>query len=144
MATGQTTCTRLPDMDEWPLSAFLAFGPLPMSAQTSRLWARVVLAEWRMSVLTACVEQIVTELVSNAIKASRQLEGMPPVQLWLMSDRRRVLIVVQDASQEPPVPQHPDADDVGGRGLMLVAAISAKWDCYFLPDGKIIWAMCEA
>jgi hypothetical protein len=37
----------------------------------------------------------------------------------------------------------PDPQDEGGRGLFLVAALSARWDWYPTsePAGKVVW--CE-
>ena len=41
---------------------------------------------------------VVTELITNAIAASRAPEGGPfPVRLWLLSDRSEILIIVHDA-----------------------------------------------
>ena len=89
--------------------------------------------------LAGDVETIVAELLSNALTASRRA----PVQLWLVSDGRRVVISVADASPDPPVPMNPDGATESGRGLMLVEAVSARWGWYALPQGKIVWALCE-
>jgi hypothetical protein len=36
-------------------------------------------------------------------------------------------------------------DDESGRGLLLVEAISTKWDWYFPAEtsGKVVWAVLE-
>jgi len=92
------------------------------------------------------VELVLSELVTNAVQASRSFGQIAPVRLWLLSDKEKVLILVWDASPHPPVPTDSDAADIreGGRGLMLVDAISDKWSWYFVREtgGKVVWALC--
>jgi len=98
-----------------------------------------------MAEISDTAELIVSELMTNAVAASRALEGGPfPVRFWLLSDRKQVLILVWDASPEPPVRMEPAADVEGGRGLMLVDALSTQWDWYPVADkieGKAVWAL---
>jgi anti-sigma regulatory factor (Ser/Thr protein kinase) len=99
-----------------------------------------------MTNLADTVELIVSELVTNAVAASRALDGGPfPVRLWTLSDRKQVLIVVWDASPFPPTRLDPAADAEAGRGLMLVEALSAEWNWYSAPwdriEGKAVWAL---
>jgi hypothetical protein len=70
------------------------------------------------------------------------MDAVTPVRLWLLADKRRVLILVWDASQRAPEPARPVGDAEGGRGLLLVEAISEKWDWYFPKEmgGKVVWA----
>jgi anti-sigma regulatory factor (Ser/Thr protein kinase) len=84
------------------------------------------------------------ELVSNAVTASQALEPVCPVRLWLLADATRVLILVWDASPKPPVRIDPDGEAESGRGLLLVEAISDRWDWYPAPPqtgGKVVWAL---
>jgi hypothetical protein len=56
------------------------------------------------------------------------------------------LMVVWDASQLPSVRKAISEDEEGGRRLLLVEIMSARWDWYFrLPpeDGKVVWAALE-
>jgi len=87
-------------------------------------------------------ELLVTELVTNAVKASRAMTQAFPVRLWLASDSAQVLILVSDASPEPPVRIDTSDEAENGRGLMLVEAISEQWGWYFREDndGKVVWA----
>jgi hypothetical protein len=84
-------------------------------------------------------------LVTNAVAASRSLDWVFPVRLWLFSDRTRVLIAVWDAN--PRLPAHIDANELAesGRGLQLVAALATQWDAYATPQpgGKIVRAICD-
>jgi hypothetical protein len=40
----------------------------------------------------------------------------------------------------------PDPEEEGGRGLFLVAALSARWDWYLTedPEGKVVWCELQA
>ncbi len=95
--------------------------------------------EWDLTGLSESALLVTSELVTNAIIACQSA----PVRLWLVSDGRRVVISVADASPDPPVPMNPDGATEGGRGLMMVQAVSARWGWYALPQGKIVWALCE-
>ena len=128
---------------DWPLRTHLALWPLPTAVPCARLHARLILREWHVAELTDSAELITSELVTNASTACRSVEAVCPIGLWLTSDGRRVVILVSDASQDPPVPMNPDTATEGGRGLMLVEAVSAQWDWYSLPQGKVVWALCE-
>ena len=79
---------------------------------------------------------LVSELVTNAVTATAGQEDQAGVRLRLSSDNARVLIEVWDADPQPPAPKDlsedgtPDPQEEGGRGLFLVAALSARWDWY--------------
>lgn len=99
-----------------------------------------------MDELTAVTELLVSELITNAVLATRALDAPLPfsVLLWLHANRRRVLITVWDADPQPPVLQENiDRDAENGRGLMLVDTLSGHWGWYEPPvmGGKCVW--CE-
>jgi hypothetical protein len=74
----------------------------------------------------------------------RWLAGVPPVRLWLCSDRRVVHIQVWDGNPRMPVRRGDDLEAAGGRGLLLVEALCAKWGAV-IPQGssgKVVWAVC--
>ncbi len=130
--------------DEWPLRDSIEFGALPGAVPCGRLHARLVLAEWGLTGLSEQAELVVSELVTNAVAASRSLEWAFSVRLWLLSDRTRLLIAVWDAN--PHLPVRVDADELAesGRGLQLVDTITTQWDAYATPQvgGKIVRAIC--
>jgi anti-sigma regulatory factor (Ser/Thr protein kinase) len=131
----------------WPLQDFLEFGALVSAVPCARLHARHVLWEWGLARLGESAELLVTELISNAVKASRVVVGQASaVRLWLVSDRARILILVWDASPQPPVRADASGEAENGRGLMLVEAISEQWGWYCSDDssGKFVWAILEA
>ena len=128
---------------EWPLQDFLELGPLPTAVGCARSHATQLLWEWGVPELRPTVELLVSELMTNAIKASQLLDHRPPVRFWLLSDKQRVLILVWDANPQPPRRIDADDDAETGRGLLLVEAISRKWDWYPDPQtgGKVVWAV---
>ena len=70
---------------------------------------------------------------------------MPPVRLWLESDRERVLVEFLDGNDQMPERQEPELDAEHGRGLLIVESLSAKFGVY-RPErggGKVVWALCE-
>jgi hypothetical protein len=130
--------------DQWPLRSFLELGALPGAVPCARLHTRQVLWEWRLTGLSDSTELLVSELVTNAIHISRADARAVPVRLWLLADRARVMILVQDAGMVPPVRVSASQNDDNGRGLLLVENLSAQWGWYFpaLPgSGKVVWAL---
>jgi anti-sigma regulatory factor (Ser/Thr protein kinase) len=127
----------------WPHQDAMEFGALPGAVPCARLHARHVLWEWGLARQAGDAELLVSELVTNAIAASRSAGYPFPVRLWLLADRTRVLILVWDASPQPPVPVDVAEDDESGRGLLLVQAISQRWNWYYpqQADGKVVWAL---
>jgi PAS domain S-box-containing protein len=84
------------------------------------------------------VELLVTELVTNGLR-----HGGPGVDLWLraLPGGGVRLEVVDGHAGRVPVVRSPDADAEGGRGLVLVQALAARWGSERLAAGKRVW--CE-
>ena len=138
--------------EPWPLHSYLELGLLKTSVRCAREHTRLVLAEWGLPDLADSAEQVVSEVVTNAITASCQLmgsrfggrwsPGAPPVRLWLLSDSRAVFVAVWDGSDRMPQPKDLDLECEHGRGLWLVEALSEDWGA-FRPahaSGKVTWA----
>lgn len=130
---------------EWPMRDFLELGALPGAAPSARLHARQIMWEWALTPLTEAVEQVVAELVTNSVAAARAMPLVQPVCLWLLSDARDVLVLVWDASPQPPALAELDEHAESGRGLYLVQAFSERWGSYTTPQtgGKVVWALCS-
>jgi Histidine kinase-like ATPase domain len=127
----------------WALRDFIELGALDGSIPSARYHARHILWEWQLAGLGDDVELVVAELVTNAVAASRAMDFPFPVRMWLLSDTASVLVVVWDASPRPPVLMDPAEDAEVGRGLLLVEAVSARWDWQTLADGggKVVRAL---
>jgi hypothetical protein len=141
-------------MQQWPLLSHIELRALPASAGSARLVTKSVLHGWRLGGLAETAELLVSEIVTNAVRAStpsghRQREfgqaARPPLlRLWLTSDGRSVLIQVWDSDHHHPVRKDPAPDAEDGRGLVLIETLSAQWGWYALDEqgGKIVWAVC--
>lgn len=154
--TAQATA-RLDAPDTRPTRArlrqsYLQFRAMASAVRCARGHVRLVLREWGLEDLTDAAEQVVSELVTNAIKASCELvasrfgghwsPGAPPVRLWLLSDSHTLLVEVWDGSDQMPRPKDLDPEGEHGRGLWLVEALSEDWGV-FRPthaSGKVTWA----
>ena len=143
----------VPDFSYWPLQSHLVLGALPGAVPCARLHARQLLWEWGLSELADPGELIVSELVTNGVRASggltgsryagRWTPGRPPVRLWLHRRQQSIAIQVWDASNQLPAPQPADPGAESGRGLLLVESFSDAWGSYRPPEpgGKVVWAV---
>jgi anti-sigma regulatory factor (Ser/Thr protein kinase) len=137
------------------LRTYLEVAGLPSAVHSARLHAKNTLLQWRMGALADTVELLVSEIVTNAIRASaglvprqrgnRRTARRLPVRFWLTSDRRQVMISVWDGDHHMPIPRNPSLEDESGRGLLLVHSLSTQWGCYTGngQGGKIVWALCS-
>jgi hypothetical protein len=137
------------------LRSYLELSPLPTAVPCARGHARLVMAEWGLARLADTVELIVSELVTNGLRASTGLlgsrfggrwsPGVPPVRMWLSSDCRTVLVQVWDANDRMPEHKEPNLNSEGGRGLLVIEALSEAHGA-FRPEhasGKVLWARCR-
>src|SRR5580698_7725890 len=87
----------------WPLHSRLEFAALDTAPACARKHAKAVLLEWGLAALADTAELLVSELVTNGVRAS---EALPSgVGLWLVSDGQSVVIHVWDGSDSMPVRQ---------------------------------------
>jgi hypothetical protein len=108
----------------WPVSSSLALGALRTASPCGRLHARAVLAEWGLRDLAEAAELVVSELVTNAVRASTGPDGRPRygeagllvVILRLTTDAAQVLIEVWDDIPAAPVAVQAGPEDESGRG----------------------------
>ena len=149
---------------QWPLHTRLDLGALPGAVPCARLHARLVLTEWGQAQASDSVELIVSELMTNALRACTDpVAGRPgydaegrqlPLGLRLASDRRQVLVEIWDGNLAPPVPGQTSLEGETGRGLLMVEAVSSRWGYYYpgrqphgtAPDeraAKVVWALVQ-
>jgi len=133
---------------QWPLRNSLQLGALPTAAPCARLHAKHLLWEWGLEAIADTAELLVSELVTNGVKAAQAIEERPPVWLRLSTNNIQLLIEVWDGNTLLPNPRGledglPALEDEGGRGLFLVATLSDRWNWYLTqePTGKVVW--CE-
>lgn len=126
----------------WRHRASLTLGPWVKSVPCGRRYAVACLSGWGLAGASDTVALVTSELLSNAVNASEALQGNPcPVGLWIQADDTYVLVMVGDGSRLAPRSGTPADDDIGGRGLILVEAVSARWDWFRFGSGKVVWAL---
>jgi anti-sigma regulatory factor (Ser/Thr protein kinase) len=100
-----------------------------------------VLHEWGLGELADDAALVVSELVTNALKASQSMQEIRPFALCLRLDYKRLIIEVWDHSPCEPRPAPVDGKDEGGRGLLVVEALSARWGYQRTGcSAKVVWA----
>jgi anti-sigma regulatory factor (Ser/Thr protein kinase) len=77
---------------------------------------------------------LVSELVTNSV-----LHGGPPVVVAVDCDEATLQVRVRDGSPALPTPRDAAQGDEGGRGLALVAQMSADWGVDTEDDAKHVW-----
>lgn len=140
------------------LAKRLAQPHLEMSAWSgavpcARHHARQLLWDASLKELIEPVEQVVSELVTNAVRACGGLDtsgrtagAAPIIRLWVSIEADAVLVLVWDASPSKPQRQEFAPDAESGRGLFLVELFSSAWGSFELaPEpGKVVWALCQS
>ncbi|MCL2584252.1 MAG: ATP-binding protein [Streptosporangiales bacterium] len=108
----------------------------PAVVSQARLRSRLALRGWGLEEAADAVVQVVSELVGNAVEASREAGLSSGIRVTLTADEEAILIAVWDAVPLLPIPDSPDLDSEHGRGLLLVDAL-AEW-----RDVRVIPASC--
>ena len=110
---------------------------LPVSreapAQAREFLRGATCAEHHSEVLDDAV-LMVSELVTNSV-----LHGGPPVVVAVDCTEDSLQVRVRDGSSELPAPRDAEQTDESGRGLALVAEMSADWGDDPVTDGKNVW-----
>jgi hypothetical protein len=114
----------------------------------ARRWLATLLSEWSLPQFEIVASVIASELVTNALMATRGVRwtaAVPPVRLWLRGGRPGVAVLAWDATVTAPVPRDAGDEDESGRGLAIVAALSAQWGYYYPAQsrGKVAWAVID-
>lgn len=113
------------------------------SARHIRRILRMYLIRWDMAELIDAAELAMTELVSNVV---RHVPGRRCTLLFLRRPGG-VRVEVTDGYPRPartPAPAAAGEElSEGGRGLLLVEAVTDRWGTVPLPGGKTIWFECD-
>lgn len=113
---------------------------LPRAAESTAIARRLVrtaLSAWGMEELIDDAMLVVTELVSNAIEHSR----LPSIRVIVARPAQDcVRIGVVDRSKVVPrMRTDSNGDKLGGRGLLLVDAVTDRWGTRLYGWGKQVW-----
>lgn len=109
---------------------------VPQAVGQARRYTRRVLRRWGVESMADTVLLVVSELVTNALVHT---DGRVRLDLTLLADRLRVAV----ADSSPRTPMKPTVigwEATGGRGILLVEAVSSAWGSVPVSGGKQVWA----
>ena len=104
------------------------------SVGAARAWAVQRFVEWGHESLADLAELLVSEMVTNAL---RHASG--PIELTILLLDEIITIAVEDSAAPLPRLRRVTDVDEGGRGLQLVATLSARWGARPTAGGKVVW-----
>jgi anti-sigma regulatory factor (Ser/Thr protein kinase) len=111
----------------------------PYSVQMARFYIRAALTYHGLGDYAEDAETVTSEIMTNAVKhADAQTIGL---ELTSLDRCRAVAIVVTDPSPLPPVRRDLTIDADCGRGLHIVATLSARWGWRPQGTGKAVFAI---
>jgi len=123
----------------------------PASATATALARRAatqLLAGWDLTELLDTTSLLVSELLTNAVRATAAAGPRPKaiVAMRISWAAESLLIEVWDRNPKPPMLQAQSLDGEGGRGLHIVEALSLAAAYYPSPtgQGKVTWCQLEA
>ncbi|MET8950303.1 ATP-binding protein [Streptomyces sp. NPDC004393] len=114
---------------------------VPSAVRAARSSVRGLLRRWGTGAGTGDnAVLVVSELVTNVVLHT----ASERVLCRVSTDGHRLRIEVEDQSLSGTVPARgcPGPDDQGGRGLVLVGALSGDWGMRDAPhdSGRVVWA----
>ena len=107
----------------------------PAAAADARRQVKDVICAWDCPVEADVAVLLTSELVTNAIRH----QAGETVILAITLAFGQLRVDVHDTSRSMPVLVDASVDAEAGRGLMLVATLSASWGVYRTPAGKAVY-----
>jgi anti-sigma regulatory factor (Ser/Thr protein kinase) len=107
----------------------------PAAAAEARGQVRAALCTWDVPVDPSVAVLLTSELVTNAIRH----EAGDEIMLAITCSCDELRVDVHDTSGTVPVPMEARTDAESGRGLMLVASLSADWGYHRTRAGKSVY-----
>lgn len=132
------------------LAAAIRLTAVPTAVPYARMFVRHTLGRWQLDEHTDTAALIMSELVTNALRASGVDDEQPKacqitsehvIGAQLCAIAASLYVEVWDRAEEAPVRKNPGPDVEGGRGLVLVEGLAKCWDVYRpYVGGKVVWA----
>ncbi|MDQ0934233.1 ATP-binding protein [Streptomyces turgidiscabies] len=111
---------------------------LEESAEVARKLVRTALAAWQLEELADAGALLVSELVANAVKHTNS--RLIRVVVSRPSERFVRIGVVDKSRTMPEIEKsHGDELSLGGRGLVLMDAVTERWGTDLYRWGKQVW-----
>ncbi|WAU83535.1 SpoIIE family protein phosphatase [Streptomyces sp. Qhu-G9] len=127
---------RYDGLDLRPLRESWTVWRVPEAVRHARRFTRRILRVWGAAEDADAILLVVSELVTNALVHT---DGQVRLDLTLINNRLRV--AVADVSPRTPIkPTSIGWEATGGRGILLVEALSATWGTVPVSGGKQVWA----
>jgi anti-sigma regulatory factor (Ser/Thr protein kinase) len=128
----------------------LTLAATPAAISRARQLVRFALSGWGLAALAEDAGLVASELMTNAVQAtgttgtpsaSGGFDAAATVQVRVLMYQASIIIEVWDREPGAPRRHEAAADEEGGRGLMIVAALCRQWDFTAAADGgKVVWA----
>ncbi|MGV9340588.1 ATP-binding protein [Streptomyces sp. NPDC003688] len=146
------TETDAPTVGLAPLSLALDLAAVPTAVSCSRMFIRHTLMCWSLPHLVDEAELIVSELVTNATRATgittlqpswSELEGVQLIQVRVQASKDSIVLQAWDSGDEPLGLPAAGADGAAesGRGLYIVQSLARQVGCFYPKSGgKVVWA----
>ena len=126
-----------------PHRLYVELAAQPGAVPYARRCTRQALTAWRLGHVADDLELVVSELVTNAVRAAPGMQAAVPVALYLALERGRLYVLAWDCCPDLPVLRAHADDAESGRGLELVRALSSDWGASAEPGGKVVYAMFD-
>ncbi|MFI6654698.1 SpoIIE family protein phosphatase [Streptomyces sp. NPDC050523] len=127
---------RYDGMQTRPIRAGWVVWRLPDAVMHARRFTARTLRGWQVGEVADAVLLVVSELVTNAL-----VHTQGPVRLDLALRGDQVRVCVTDSSPRAPAkPVIVDWESTGGRGLLLVEAMSEAFGSMPVAGGKQVWS----
>jgi histidine kinase-like protein len=111
--------------------------PVVGAARRSREVITETCDRWDRSDLAGSACIVVTELVNNVVAHART-----PMAVLLATRGTGLAVAVRDESpRTPSFTGTPAPTAYGGRGMLLIDSVAARWGCLSLAHGKVVWAL---
>lgn len=111
--------------------------PVPGSVGDARRLIRSAMRSWGQIDVADDAVLIASELVTNAVTHA---QTDSEITVRLLSPDGQVRIEVADGCEQAPAATEPDPDGASGRGMAMVASLSAAWGVELRAGSKTVWA----
>ena len=111
------------------------FVPVAQAVRATRRFVYGALDAWGLQELQWEASLVVSELANNAVR-----HGASPFRVLVSRAGDGVRIGIHDVAPGRPLQRSAAAEDLDGRGMAIIEALSTGWGCQRLSDGKFTWA----
>ena len=135
-------------LESLPYHDSIELGAYDTAPRAARKLLAGLLREWSLREFEDVAGLVLSEIVTNGVVATSLVSwaaARPPVRVWLRGGLSVVAILVWDATPGLPAPRAAGMEDESGRGLALVASLSAAWGFYRPAAlcGKVTWSIID-